>query len=187
MRTKMERYLIEHCAPTLAALKTGSLFTVPCISKTEAMQKVEELREGLGVKGISIIILRIHNEKALVYLYREDMLKQDWKQSGTAEFLSRYGYESTDIDYAVGRLKERLYKCDCFPHEIGLFLGYPLGDVIGFIENAGKNCKCAGCWKVYCNECETRKRFEQFRKCRKIYSKLWSQGRYSLRQLAVAT
>ena len=72
-----------------------------------------------------------------------------------------------------------------FPHEIGLFLGYPLGDVIGFIENAGKNSKCAGCWKVYCNECETMKLFEKFKKCTRIYTKLWRQGT-SVEKLTVA-
>lgn len=45
---------------------------------------------------------------------------------------------------AYGRRKE-------FPHEIGVFLGYPMEDVIGFIENNDKNCLCTGYWKVYSN------------------------------------
>ena len=69
-------------------------------------------------------------------------------------FIKKYGYESTDPAYALERLRSRLAQREDFPHEIGLFLGYPLGDVIGFIKNAGQNCKCVGCWKVYCNECE---------------------------------
>lgn len=72
-----------------------------------------------------------------------------------------------------------------FPHEIGLFLGYPLGDVEGFIRNRGQNCKCAGCWKVYCNELEAQKRFARIQKCRKVYARLWAQGR-SVWQLTVA-
>ena len=54
-----------------------------------------------------------------------------------------------------------------------------------FIENAGKNSKCAGCWKVYCNECETMKLFEKFKKCTRIYTKLWRQGT-SVEKLTVA-
>ena len=68
---------------------------------------------------------------------------------------------------------------------IGLFLGYPLGDVIGFIKNAGQNCKCVGCWKVYYNECEAIKAFARFKKCTNVYVRLWNQGR-SVRQLTVA-
>ena len=93
--------------------------------------------------------------------------------------------ESIDPVYALERLRSRLAQREDFPHEIGLFLGYPLGDVIGFIENAGKNSKCAGCWKVYCNECETMKLFEKFKKCTRIYTKLWRQGT-SVEKLTVA-
>ena len=107
------------------------------------------------------------------------------KQSGVKEFLNEYGYESTDLDYCIERLKSRLKSGETFPHEIGIFLGYPLGDVKGFIENAGKNSKCSGCWKVYCNECEAIKTFEKYEKCKKIYHKLWLQGR-SIAKLTVA-
>ena len=61
-------------------------------------------------------------------------------------------------------MRSRLAQREDFPHEIGLFLGYPLGDVIGFIKNAGQNCKCVGCWKVYCNECEAIKAFAMIEK-----------------------
>ena len=35
------------------------------------------------------------------------------------------------------------------PHEIGIFLGIPRGDVEGFIKNQGKNYLLNGYWKVY--------------------------------------
>lgn len=56
-------------------------------------------------------------------------------------------------------MKDRLHMCEKFPHEIGLFLDYPLVDVIGFIRNTGKNCKCSGCWKAYGNAKEAEKTF----------------------------
>ena len=40
---------------------------------------------------------------------------------------------------------------DGFPHEIGAFLGYPVNDVRGFIQNEGKGCLMTGYWKVYEN------------------------------------
>lgn len=86
---------------------------------------------------------------------------------------------------ALERLMQRLEIGSAFPHEIGLFLGYPLGDVVGFIQNEGKNCKCAGCWKVYCDEHKARELFARFDQCREIYGKLWAQGK-SIWQLTVA-
>ena len=49
-----------------------------------------------------------------------------------------------------------------FPHEMGIFLGYPLGDVKGFIVHGGKNYLYSGYWKVYENVEETRKKFQLF-------------------------
>ena len=82
------------------------------------------------------------------------------------------------------QLKERLRTSACFPHEIGLFLGYPLPDVIGFIRNRGRNCKCCGFWKVYSNEWETRQLFEKFRKCLRVYAQVLVSER-SIAQLTV--
>ena len=89
------------------------------------------------------------------------------------------------MEYALNRLKSRIGENNEFPHEIGVFLDYPLGDVIGFITNEGRNFKCAGCWKVYCDECACRKTFEKYKKCRDVYVRLWQQGR-SVLQLTVA-
>jgi len=86
----------------------------------------------------------------------------------------------------IENLQERLRSSSDFPHEIGLFLGYPLEDVRGFIENAGQNCKCTGCWKVYCNECETVKLFMKYKKCKDIYTKLFENRGRSVWELTVA-
>ena len=60
--------------------------------------------------------------------------------------------------------------------QIGIFLGYPLEDVLGFIENGGKNCLSCGCWKVYSNECEALKAFERYEKCKAVYQRLFASG-----------
>ena len=86
---------------------------------------------------------------------------------------------------ALDWLRQRLAAGQGFPHEIGLFLGYPVGDVAGFIRNRGKNCRCVGCWKVYCNECEARRTFARLKKCTQVYTRLWQQGR-TVPQLTVA-
>ena len=44
-----------------------------------------------------------------------------------------------------------------FPHEVGLFLGYPPEDVEGFIENKACSCKLTGYRKVYSDEEKAKK------------------------------
>ena len=58
-------------------------------------------------------------------------------------------------------------------------------DVVGFIKNKGKNFKCCGCWKVYCDQCEAERRFELFNKCTRIYMEQWKAGK-SVLKLTVA-
>lgn len=177
-----EKYLIQHCSPTLASLKTAALFSIPCPDKAILYRDIVEWNRKLSSKGISLLILRESDGKALIYVCRMSQLSADLRRQGVADFLRSYGYKSTNAVYALIHLRLRLSESKDFPHEIGIFLGYPLGDVTGFIENKGKNSKYCGCWKVYCNECETVKRFDEFDKCKSVYMRQWNDG-FSVRQL----
>ena len=112
-------------------------------------------------------------------------LQEDLKQEKTWELLKKCGYTCCDVKYSIAHLKERLRNLNNFPHEIGLFLDYPVEDVIGFIENKGDNFKCCGYWKVYGDESAAVKQFARYDKCRLIYTKLWNAGR-SILKLTVA-
>ena len=80
----------------------------------------------------------------------------------------------------------RMQRADSeFPHEVGLFLSYPPEDVKGFIDNEAANYKYIGLWKVYGDEEGAKRTFARYRKCTKLYCKLWQSGS-SLEQLAVA-
>ncbi|MGI6013773.1 MAG: DUF3793 family protein [Oscillospiraceae bacterium] len=182
----LESYLIAYCSPTLASLKTASLFTLSFSSEADLERQLVLWNTKLGDKGVSLMMLRRREQTALIYVCRKAKLQVDLKKLGVAQLLSKYGYQQTDVEYALQKLEERLRQKEGFPHEIGIFLGYPLGDVVGFIQNAGKNSKCTGCWKVYCNECETVKLFARFRKCKDMYLGLWSQGRTVLQLTVVA-
>jgi len=182
---KLENYLIEHCAPTLASLKTANLFNYNYYSDEALLHYLKELNLRLREKGVTVTILRKNQHSALIYVYREKKLKQDLQRKGVQAFLKKYGYEKMTPSGAISTLRQHFRKEDQFPHEIGLFLGYPLGDVTGFIENRGKNSKCSGCWKVYCDECEAIRLFAKFDKCKMIYKRLFDEGR-SLHQLTVA-
>ena len=63
--------------------------------------------------------------------------------------LEESGYPCHSAGQCVACLIRRLRESEEFPHEIGLFLGYPIEDVVGFIRYAGKGCKLSGLWKVY--------------------------------------
>lgn len=182
----LEKYLIWYCAPTLASLKTASLFRYPFSSPENLQTEVSVWNSILEQKGIAVSVLRCHKRMALIYVYRITQLQKDLQKTGVPAFLAEYGYPDLKPEALLSRLKYQLENNASFPHEIGIFLGYPLGDVVGFIQNMGHNFKYSGCWKVYCNEVETIKLFRKLKKCRLVYLRLWNQGRSILKLTVTA-
>ena len=183
--TMSEDLVIRHCAPTLAGIKTGNLFSCSCPDRKELTKALSRLNRKLVPRGIRIVPLRVRKGHALIYAYRPHALESDLADDHARELLTQYGYLPGNLNACVIHLMRRLQSAGEFPHEIGLFLSYPPEDVRGFIHNKACNFKCSGCWKVYCNECETAKLFAKYQKCRGVYWRLFSGGR-SVLQLTVA-
>ncbi len=179
-----EEMIIEQCAPTLAAIKTGSLFTCPFASKEEMAAEIRGFNKRFVQKGLCMIPLRFEEGRALVLLFRPEQLRRDLEDQTARQVLRSNGYERTDGSHCVSELVRRFGESGEFPHEIGLFLSYPPEDVKGFIEHKAGGYKCAGLWKVYGDEQRAQKLFRAFRKCTNIYCGLWRSGK-SLEQLAV--
>ena len=180
-----EEYVVRQCAPTLAGIKTGSLFPCPYQSRQTLMAEIRELNRRLSPKGLILLPMRYLDGKVLLYLYRPDNLRQDLKDRLAAQVLEQAGYSCSSCEQCVVRLIRRLKENADFPHEIGLFLSYPPEDVKGFIDNRACNFKCSGLWKVYGDEARARAMFARFKKCTEIYCKLWQEGS-SIEQLTVA-
>lgn len=172
-----EDYLIRHCAPTLAGIKTGSIFLCPYESPQALRDALRRVNRSLGPKGLRVLPLRCSGTKALIYLYRPGRLAADLEDAEAAGLLQSQGYCTENCGKCVAQLIQRLREQPDFPHEIGLFLGYPPEDVKGFIEQGADACKFTGCWKVYGDEETARKKFAQYRKCTRIYREQWAKGR----------
>ena len=182
----LDKALIMHCSPTLAGLKSANIVNYAFTDMYTLYDQLAQCRKMLNPKGVSLRLIKTTDTKALVYVYRRDKVQDDLRKDNVLNFLSEYGYETDQVDYCIERLVDRISTQTDFPHEIGLFLSYPLDDVKGFIEHKGQNCRCVGCWKVYCNECEARKTFARFDKCKNVYCDLFCRGLRNLQQLTVA-
>ena len=79
-----EELLVRNCAPTLAGLKTASLFNCPYESREELLSSLRQLNRRLGPKGVRAIPLRFSETRALVYLYRPARLEQDLSANASA-------------------------------------------------------------------------------------------------------
>lgn len=177
--------IIRHCAPTLAGLKTGSIFACPYKSREAELQTLRQTNRRLRGKGLRIIPLRFSQQKMLVYLYRPQYLSADLKDAAASRLLAQCGYCTDNCEQCLSELVRKLRKQEAFPHEIGLFLGYPPEDVWGFMEQGPDRCKCSGCWKVYGDPEAARKKFAQYKKCTRVYWDQWSKGK-DIERLTVA-
>ncbi len=164
-KMKFDRMLAFHSAPTLLGVKCANLFAVDqndyrlCELENYFLTKKE-------LCGAKIRFLCRCSRRVLAFVYHEQLLSMWLSERKTAEFLSEYGYaERTTIDEKLSLLESRL-SCGSFPHEIGVFLGYPINDVRGFIENRGENYIFCGFYKVYSDPEKAKRTFQKYVECR---------------------
>ena len=180
-----EELFVRCCAPTLAGMKTGSMFTCVYDTREELHQDVRRLNRELGPRGLRVLPLRYHNRKALLYVFRPAALKRDMSDNRAQEILCEAGYGGMCCEECVRHLMKRMQASGEFPHEVGLFLSYPPEDVCGFIENHAQNYKFIGYWKVYGDEEKARRTFIRYKQCTDSYCRSLKAGR-RLKDLAVA-
>ncbi len=180
-----EEQLIRHCSPTLAGLKTGSLFSCPFDGEEGLRRDICRLNKTLVPKGLRVLPLRMEKGRALIYVYRVSDLQRDLRDRQVQELLLAEGYRMEGAERCLRRLMQRLRTGKDFPHEIGLFLSYPAEDVRGFMENRACGHKCVGCWKVYGDEAAAKRCFARYEKCTRVYSRCWERGT-TLERLTVA-
>ena len=173
-----EAVLVRQCAPTLAGMKPGSIFCFNHSPLEVSRQKVCQWNKQLAPFGLTVQILleRPSSSSVIVFVYRHNRLEQMLSDDAYQRFLAEAGYERTNLDGLLEQLAYRLRTQPEFPHEIGVFLGYPLRDVIGFIENHGRNFTCCGFWKSYGDPAEMQVCFACYRRCIQTYVAMFEQG-----------
>lgn len=177
MKQCFEKTLIEQCAPTLAGVKPASLFRIKG-DLQELRCTVDSWDSRLKPFGIRVMILKecLTAGACMVYIYRKRWLGRILHDTENLTFLKGLGYQGTDPEEMLLRLSRQFCLEGEYPHEIGLFLGYPLEDVVGFIKNRGHNFTCCGHWKCYGDPAAAQARFDRYNACTSAYKRLYGQG-----------
>ncbi len=145
---KFEELLAIHCAPVLKRKKIANMFHVTNSQFENIKQLIAKYAQKLKKYGIDFFLFQEGCCRLTVYVYQKAALLLRLHQSHIQSFLSAFSYpDSQDLNEIFRFLDQRLCQCQNYPHEIGVFLGYPLEDVKGFMEH--KPCKLVGYWKVY--------------------------------------
>lgn len=148
-------------APTFNDLKLGTMMNLRNAKrplKDYWMQNKFILRDALG---LDFYELKEGEDFVLVYFFKNNRLEKKLSQIKIKDFLNSYGYISCVSTGDYLNLLSQRFKETC-PDEIGIFLGYPLKDVMDFKDRDKKACKCTGYWKCFNNEKSSLEAFKRF-------------------------
>ncbi len=155
-------YIISyHSAPTLDGIKPASLITFKN-GKRDLLTIWNKNKELIySFLKLKCYELNSTSKSALVLFYNEELLKDTINNRENSKFLSGLGYSTYDLSACLNILRDKTR--GNFPHEIGIFLGYPLHDVYEFMYNKNKTCLYVGYWKVFSNLKNSLNTFEKYR------------------------
>ena len=170
---KLDYQIAQQCAPLLTGIKVSNLLIVPRSKRKAVITRFQKT-------ALSCYILCVTDQKITFLLYHKEKLLQYLQEDASREILHFTGYPSCDWEEILGELSVRygnyIKHRQMFPHEIGIFLGYPVEDVMGFINNQGRNYLHIGYWKVYGNLPEAMHLFEEYRQAKQLVIRMISQG-----------
>lgn len=172
-----EQRLLYHCAPTLLGVKSASMFSLSGLAGKNLSYILSSYTHLIKPLGLRVTALCRCDDSALIYVYSKKRLERILDAPDASAFLKDCGYDGCrSADGYIGFLKTRFNISYAFPHEIGIFLDYPLKDVTGFIQNGGKNYIYCGDWKVYSQKTDAVRRFNIYKKCRDFVSSMLENG-----------
>lgn len=175
MHQRFELTLAWHCAPSMAGIKAADLLA--WIPPEEAWNRMlGHYVQLLARRSIRLRVLGQYRQRVFLLIFRPARLEQWLARPDVSAMLEREGYPvSRGTEAMLAHLRRRI-QGDSFPHEIGLFLGYPPADVAGFLRDGGRGCKLSGPWKVYEDVEGAARRFAAFHRCRDALTLRLEQG-----------
>lgn len=164
---KKPSYILECLAPMLLSQKPAELLNI-------GLSKVawNELRVRLiQIPDIDLIEVREINQLRQVLFYNTNLLERLIFNSISQEFLQYINYpQLSSVDDYLLHLIEKI-RFHTFPHEIGLFLGYPLKDILGFMELVPLSYVKTQGWRVYGDERLSDAYYEKYQFARQLMNK----------------
>ncbi|AGB40464.1 hypothetical protein Halha_0489 [Halobacteroides halobius DSM 5150] len=140
--------LLRRIGATIMGVKPAELRSIN--QEQSSWQRCKETL--LKYNQLEIIEIDIVNGRQKVLFYHTHALEEQLQNKNILKFLKNIGYpKQYSLNKYLERLKKRLQGAE-FPHEIGVFFGYPLKDVLGFMGYADLEVTHRGEWKYYGNK-----------------------------------
>ena len=175
-------HLVLECSAVLAGVKPASLISLvnrtrPCGRNIYQLWQLHHEDLAHRLSDLTLVILQNRPQAVLLLCYNHDHLERHLAHGGIRTLLHKAGYEAgASCTTLVDELSNRIAGNDSFPHEIGLFIGYPAKDVAAFMGLVKLPFSCQGPWKIYGNPERSLALAEQYRCCRQRMAAILATG-----------
>lgn len=148
-------HILYECSEVLAGVKPANLISLVNRTRTcgrNLYQLWQQHQQQLTatIKAVDFLVLQTRQRSLLMLCYNRELLEQQLSHGGIRTLLAKAGYHvNAALPELLKELRTRISQQDAFPHEIGLFIGYPAKDVAGFMGVVKLPFTCQGPWKIY--------------------------------------
>lgn len=158
----IQSLILYYSSPVLAEVKPSVTLSFKNYSKNSCKNWNKFGTSFVSTLGLEYLTLRKNDKYTILLLYNKFLVEKFINRKDIKEFLCNIGYEESDsINDYLNTLQKRyeLYSC---PHELGIFLGIPLQEVIDFMFPSSKKCLAYGYWKVFNDYDFAMKKFKEY-------------------------
>jgi hypothetical protein len=184
-------HLMLEAAEVLAGAKPANLLSIAnrthlCGRNLYTIWQTHRSEAVLRLGDLTCLTLKVSERHVLLLCYNHSNLEQHLSHAGIRTLLQKAGYDRTaTLDDLLAELQQRVTHNADFPHEIGLFIGYPAKDVAAFMGLIKLPFFCQGPWRIYGNPVRSLALADCYRCCRQRMFTVLTEGNRNL--LAVHT
>ena len=172
-----DEIIIHYGAPALCGIKPACLFSMTGEKFAGGSHLLHQWQWQFSEEKKFFVPVKKYDGRFLLFVYDKPLLAKILRNPKNVSYLSSKGYSvEKGLAAVLAELFHRLAGRAAFPHEVGLFLGYPLEDVVGFELHRAQGFKYSGIWKVYGNTEAAIQRMNLYRTCSETCMKLLAGG-----------
>ena len=164
-RKELLKFLLVKTAAVRRGIKPGELLRVRhCYEGVNAdgLRVCLHRSDIYSILRIDYVELKVESGSSLVLFYNRAALARTLAEARNRRWLERLGYPAGgSCDAMLAELCRRAF-AEAIPHEVGVFIGYPLKDVAGFMRHIPATPVHRGAWRVYGDAAESLRRMRLY-------------------------
>lgn len=154
-------WIVTTISPLIYDCKPAEILSLPFYDSNFDLKKKEIIKHFSQCSKLSYRFLQFNNISEKIFFYNTDLLYSYLTIPKHRRFLAGLGYPVKNPEACLEHLLMKIEQ-GLIPDEIGLFLGYPLKDVLGFMGHPSLTLTKKHIWQVYGDARKSDLLYEQF-------------------------